>query len=204
MVECIDDESLEQQFFYAMTNPVKDGLVETVSEWKGFSSYQVLAHGKKETFTYFDRTAWHRARGKNKNLPLEQFMKKVSIEYTPLPEHMTMKSDARQAYIRREVRALEKRFQKERESLGRKAMGASALLRLDHRNRPKSAAVRTKKPLCHAASAERAKQYKEEFILYLNAYRAASIIYRSGVHEVEFPEGAIRPPLIVVCGANCE
>jgi hypothetical protein len=116
---------------------------------------------------------------------------------------MTMKSDARQAYIRREVRALEKRFQKEREALGRKAMGAAALLRLDHRNRPKSAAVRTKKPLCHAASAERAKQYKE-FIIYLNAYRAASIIYRSGVHEVEFPEGAIRPPLIVVCGANCK
>jgi hypothetical protein len=203
MVECVDDESLEQQFFYAMTNPVKDGLVETVAEWKGFSSYQALAHGKLETFTYFDRTLWHKAGGKNKNLPLEQFVKKVSVEYTPLPKHITMKSDARQAYIRREVRALEKRFQKEREALGRPAMSAAALSRLDHRSRPKSTPMRTKKPLCHAASTERAEKYKEEFMIYLAAYRAASIIYRSGMHDVEFPDGAIRPPLIDVCGANC-
>jgi hypothetical protein len=97
---------------------------------------------------------------------------------------------------------LEQRFQKEREASGRTAMGAAALSRLNHRSRPKNAPVRTKKPLCHAASEDRAKQYKDEFMTYLNAYRAASIIYRSGVHDVEFPDGAIRPPLIFVCGAN--
>jgi hypothetical protein len=202
MIECVDNESLEQQFFYAMTNPVKDGLVETLSEWKGFSSYQTLAHGKKETFTYINRTAWHKAGGKRKNLPLEQFVKQVSIEYTPLPQHTEMKPDARQAHIRREVHALEKRFQREREALGKRALGAAALSRVDHRSRPKHAPERTKKPLCHASSEERERQYKEEFQIYLNAYRAVSAVYRSGVHEVEFPEGSIRPPLIAVCGAG--
>ncbi len=202
MVECADNESLEQQFFYALTNPVKDGLVETVAEWKGFSSYQVLAHGKTETFAYIDRTAWHRSGGKKKNLPFEKFVKQISIEYTPLPQHSAMKPDARKSYIRREVRALEKRFQKEREALGRTAMGAKALSRLDHRSRPKNAAVQTKKPLCHASAHERARQYKEEFTVFLNTYRAASAMYRSGVHDTQFPDGSIRPPLIVVCGAQ--
>jgi hypothetical protein len=102
------------------------------------SSYQVLAYGKKKTFTYFDRTAWHKAQGKRKNLPLEQFVKTVSIEYTPLPQHLMMNPDARQSYIRRGVRTLEQRFQKEREVLGRPAMGAAALSRLNHRSRPKN------------------------------------------------------------------
>jgi hypothetical protein len=200
MVECLDNESLEQQFFYAMTNPVKDGLVETVSEWKGFSSYPALAFGKRETFTYFDRTMWHKSGGKRKNLPLERFVKKVSIEYTPLPQHAELKPDARRAHIRREVRALENRFRHERETVGKTAMGAAALSRLDQRSRPKNAPDRTKKPLCHASSKERAQQYKEEFLIYLHAYRIASAAYRSGAHDAVFPDGAIRPPLIVVCG----
>jgi hypothetical protein len=126
-------------------------------------------------------------------------MKKVSIEYTPLPEHMTMKSDARQAYIRREVRALEDKFRQEREARGKKVMGHSALIRISHRARPENPSVQTKKPLCHASSKEAAQQYKEEFNVYLNAYRVASDAYRSGAYDTVFPNGAIRPPLITVC-----
>ncbi|MDX2480470.1 MAG: hypothetical protein QNK24_09035, partial [Desulfuromusa sp.] len=49
-VECLDNESVEQQFFYAMTNPVKDDLVDRIAHWKGFSSYDQLALGKDNVY----------------------------------------------------------------------------------------------------------------------------------------------------------
>jgi hypothetical protein len=197
-VECVDNQSAEQQFFYAVTNPVKDGLVEKVSHWKGFSSYAALALGEEEVYTYYDRTAWHRAGGKKSKKPLEAFVKKIRLTYTPLPGWEGMKASQRQAMIRRECRELEQRFEEERQRSRSPAMGVEKLERVDHRDRPKTRPTSGRKPLCHASTAEGAKTYKESLLEFLNAYRIASAYYRSGVLDVAFPAGSIRPPLIYV------
>ncbi len=197
-VECVDNPSAEQQFFYAMTNPAKDGLVDRVAHWKGFSSYNVLARGEDEVFTYIDRTAWHRAGGKKSKKPLQAFNNSIRIEYTPLPSWESMTPPQRQAHIRREVRALEQKFRKERKASGRPAMIRAKLEKLDHRDRPKVKPPRTKKPLCHASSKEAAELYEESFREFLNAYRIASAHYRMGALDTEFPHGSIKPPLLSV------
>jgi hypothetical protein len=195
--ECVENESVHQQFEYALTNPVKDGLVERVAEWKGFSSYDYLAKGEDPVFTYIDRTAWHKAGGERSKKPLEAFVKRIRLEFTPLPGTEQMKPSARQAEIRRRCRELEQVFREEREREGRKVMSETELKKLDPRDRPKSKPKRTRKPLCHAASAEAAKAYQEAHREFLNAYRIASQAYRSGCHDVAFPSGSFRPPLIV-------
>ena len=68
----------------------------------------------------------------------------------------------------------------------------------DPRDRPKTRPVRTRKPLCHAASAEAAKVYKEAHREFLNAYRIASAAYRSGCYDVAFPSGTFRSLLAAV------
>jgi hypothetical protein len=197
-VECIDDLSLEQQFFYAMTNPVKDGLVDRVAQWKGFSSYNALALGQIEAYTYFDRTAWHRAGGVKSKKSIQAFAKTIRLNYSPLPQWESLTPSQRQAKIRRECRALEQRFREERKQTGRTVMSPGRLERTDHRDRPRTRPQRTKKPLCHASTVEGAKAYEESLREFLNAYKIASTLYRSGVLEVEFPSGSIRPPLLTV------
>ena len=197
-VECIDDQGVEQQFFYALTNPVKDGLVDRVAHWKGFSSYSALALGQPETYRYVDYTAWHRAGGKRSTKPLEQFVKTIQLKYTPLPGWENLTPEKRQAKIRRECRALETHFRQEREREGRRAMGPEKLAKVNHRDRPKTAPKRTPKPVCHSGSAEKAKAYKKALKTFLNAYAVASAYFRSGVLEMQFPPGSIRPPLIGV------
>jgi hypothetical protein len=197
-VECVDNSSLERQFFYAMTNPVKDGLVDRVAHWKGYSSYGALALGEVETFTYIDRTSWHRAGGKKSGKSLQAFTRTIRLEYTPLPQWESMRPSELQAYIRRECRALEQGFRKEREQAGRTVMSRARLEKLDHRDRPETRPQRTRKPLCHASTSEAARAYKESFNEFLNAYKNASVHYRSGVWDVEFPLGSIKPPLMTV------
>jgi hypothetical protein len=197
-VECVDDPSLERQFFYAMTNPVKDGLVDRVAHWKGFSSYNALARGDEETFTYIDRTAWHRQGGERSGKPPEAFTRSIHLEYTPLPQWEALTPSKRQALIRRECRELEKRFREEREQEGRPVMSAARMARIDHRDRPTSEPERTPKPLCHASTPEAARRFEEEYRTFLDAYVVASAAYRQGDWNAAFPRGSLKPPLMTV------
>ena len=194
-VPCLDNPGLEQQFFYAVTNPVKDGLVEKVSHWKGFSSYPQLAQGKDEVFTWFDRTTWHRDR---KRKPLQAYMKSGRIEYTPLPSVAHLKPAQQQMYIRREVRAIEQACSANRKKNHQKVMTPQKLDKTDPRQRPKTRPPRRKKPLCHCACPETARAYKILLFHFLEAYGRASAEYRRGKYDVVFPAGSYKPPLIVM------
>ncbi|MCP4601922.1 MAG: hypothetical protein GY847_15645 [Proteobacteria bacterium] len=192
--EVLDDMSLEQQLFYAVTNPVKDGLVERVAHWKGFSSYKQLATGEIETFHYIDWTAWHKAGGKKGKKKPEQFMRTVTVELTPLPAWQHMPAHKRQAYFRREVRKLEQHFREQREREGRSVIGKRKLEKIDPRERPKNPPVRTRKPICHASNKAAADEYKESLRAFLDQYLYASEMWQRGALEVEFPSGSFRPP----------
>ena len=199
-IECVDNESVEQQFFYALTNPVKDGLADRIAHWKGFSSYNALAKGEDETFTFINRTAWHQAGGKKSGKPLSAFIETIRIHYYPLPGWEWMKPHQRQARVRREVRTIESQFRREREALGIPAMSRSRMEKLDHRDRPRTRPERTPMPLCHASSAEAARLYREAYREFLSAYKVASSHYRQGAWETEFPAGSIKPPILTVQG----
>jgi len=199
-VECLDDLSVEQQFEYALLNPVKDGLIDSIRHWKGFSSYGALAQGKDPVYTYVDRTAWWKAGGPNSLKPPEAFTKTVRLKYTPLPgtEHLT--DGQRQARLRRRVRELEKQYREERILEGKPAMTAARMNKVDHRDRPTKRAKRTPKPLCHASTGYARESFKKAHRAFLDAYRAASAAYRDGAWNTEFPAGSFRPPLIVAAG----
>ena len=197
--EAIDDTSLEQQLLYAVTNPVKDGLVDRVSHWKGFSSYEQLATGKVETFTYLDRTAWHRAGGDRGRKSREAFTKTVTVELSPIPAWERLPAHKRQALFRRRVREIEQSCRNEREREGRSALGPTKLAKVDHRDRPQTRKPRTRQPLCHASSVEAANEYKSNWRSFLDRFWYASGMWLKGVRDVEFPAGSFRPPLLQLC-----
>jgi hypothetical protein len=186
--------SLEQQMLYAVTNVVKDGLVDRVAHFGGFSSYQQLATGEVEKFYYIDWTAWHRAGGKKSKKKPEAFMKSVTVALSPLPGWEQMPPHKRQAHFRREVRKLEQAFREQREKEGRRSMGRRTLEKLDPRDRPKTPAKRTRAPLCHAATKEAADEYRKRLRDFLDQYWYASGMWLRGTRDVEFPKGSYRPP----------
>jgi hypothetical protein len=192
--EAIDDESLERQLFYAVTNPVKDGLVDRVSHWKGFSSYNQLAKGEVERFRYIDWTAWHKAGGTRSKKKPSDFTVWVDVKLSPLPAWEGMSPHKRQAHFRREVRKLEQHFREQRRREGLTTMGKRELEKLDPRDRPKETPERTRKPICHASSKAAAEAYRESLFEHLDRYWYASGMWQRGIRNVEFPRGSFRPP----------
>jgi hypothetical protein len=200
--EVIDDQALEQQLFYAVTNMVKDGLLDKVSHSKGFSCYEALATGKTEKYWYTDWTGWWKGGGKRNKKPVSAYRKWVEVKYEPIPAWASMPEHKRQAHFRREVRKLEQEFREQRKGEGKRAMGPLKLARLDPRDRPKTLKEKTPQPLCHGSTEEGRQGFKEEWREFLDRYKWASGQYRSGKLDVEFPEGSFRPPLVTIVSAT--
>jgi hypothetical protein len=188
------DQSLEQQLFYAVTNVVKDGLVEEAAHWKGFSLHNQMATGDIEKFYYIDYAAWRKAGGPKSGKPASAFMKTTTVELTPLPSQATWKPDKRQAHFRREVRNLEQFHRENREREHKTVVGRTALAQVDPRDRPKTRPIRTPKPKCHATTKAALDEYLKDYGAFLNVYYVASEEWMSGIWTAEFPTGCFRPP----------
>jgi hypothetical protein len=194
---CLDDRSAEQQLIYCLTNPVKDHLVETVRESPFFTCYRNLAHGEPLEFFWIDWDAYFNAGGpRKKSHRPKDYLSWLSLELTPLPHQADWPEHKRQTWIRQEVRAVEQRTRDELRSVGRKAMGSAAQFAVDPRDRPADPKNAGPQPLCHATDPETRRAYRHRWRETVHAHRAASIDYRLGYWEREFPEGTFRPPLI--------
>ena len=197
--EAIDDDAAAQQLFYAVTNPSKDGLIDRVKNWKGLSSYNQLATGRVDRFSYINRTAWHKAGGARSKKSIHAFTEWTEVKLSPLPGWEDLPPKTRQENFRRQVREMETEFRKERELKGRRAMTRRAMEKVDHRDRPKKKAKYSRQPMYHASTIEAGKEFERGWREYLSEYYAAAGQFLSGNFNVEFPKGSIRPPIIQIC-----
>jgi len=198
---CIDDRAAEQQLLYILTNPVKDGLLESVAESPLFTTYTSLAHGKPLRYWRIDWSAYQLAGGsRKKGHSPKDYLEWLRLELDPLPHQAGWAEHRRRAWVRRQVREFEEAKAAEMRAEGRRALGASALFALDPRGRPREAKENGPQPLCHASDPVARREYVKQWRELVRAYRAASIEYRLGMWEREFPEGTFRPPLVRCCG----
>ena len=194
-IHCLDDESVLSCFYYALTNPVKDGLCDSVAEWEGFSSYVFQTTDALAEFEYIDRTTWHL---EGRRRPLQAYAKTALLLFTPLPGMEKLSDKSRRAHIAAEVAVREARFFAERRKSGRKAKNAAGRAKIKPMGMPKNRASWTPCPLCHAATIAAYEAYRVAYRAFLKAYRAASREYLSGKLLKAFPPSSLRPPIIRV------
>ncbi len=192
---CVSDERAEERLCYAMTNPMKDGLVDKLSQYPGFSTYRELARGEGQRYYYFDRTAWWKQGGPAGKRRLEDFIVWVPLEVSPLPHLQKLTAPQRETRFRHKLKEYEEKFRDQRKSAGKTVFGVKGLREMNHRDRPKSDHKRSVQPLCHASNAEQWIEYQKKFRETQKARMEASIAFRQGQFDVEFPRGTFPPPL---------
>ena len=194
---CLDEESVEQQLVYSVTNPVKDHLVERVLESPYFTTFRHLAQGKKLEYFRIDWDAYNKAgaRRKKNHCP-QNYLRWLELDITPVPGQEDWPAHKRNSFARAQIRAVEEQMKEELRKKGQRAMGAAAQFRLNPRGRPRDPKSSGPQPLCHCADHNMRAEYKERWREIVSDHRAASIEYLLGYWEREFPEGTFRPPLI--------
>ena len=203
---CLDDDAAEQQMVYALANAVKDGHVEHVANSPFFSTYAWHRvdgeSAEPHRYWYFDYAGWWKKGGPRRTNRLKDFLKWVDVEIEPLPAHARLTPHQRRARIRHTVRDIERETAERMKLEGRTVVGFARLRALDPRGRPRIPKSSGHQPLCHATNAATRRKFKREWREVVHEHRRASIDYRAGDHEREFPDGCYRPPLITPYAAS--
>jgi len=193
---CSNDDQAFQQLVYALTNPVKDGLVDRVRSSPFFSTYRAQARGEELRFFDIEWERYWEAGGPfNRRLHPKQFMVWRTLEITPLPHLADLPEQKRRTLIRKAVEAVEEKTAEELKREGRKFCPVSRHFETDPRDRPQSPRESGRKPLIHASTRAERNAYRDKVREVMNAYVPASVAFRSGCFDVEFPPGTFRPPI---------
>ena len=203
---CLDDDAAEQQMVYALANAVKDGQIERVEKSPFFSTYAWhhvdTACAGPHRYWYFDYAAWWRKGGPRKGNRLKDFLEWVEVEIAPLPGLHALSLHQRQTRLRHQLREVERSTAERLAAEGRTAVGFNSLRRIDPRGRPHNPKTSGRQPLCHASDPLVRKIFEREWREFLREHRRASIDYRAGFYEREFPDGSYRPPLTTPYSAS--
>jgi hypothetical protein len=193
---CASDDNAFQQLIYALTNPVKDGLVDRVRRSPFFSTYRQQAFG--EPLSYWDiewERYWEAGGPFNKRLSPKQFMTWRTLEITPLPHLADMPEHKRRTLIRKAVEAVEEETAEKLKLEGRVFCPVSRHFETDPRSRPATPRASGRKPLIHASTKAERDLHRDKLRDVMKRYVPASAAFRTGLFDVEFPPGTFRPPL---------
>lgn len=193
------DSAAMNQFLYTVLQPVRDGLVEKVSDYPGYNCLHDAAWGIPRTFTIVDWAKYEAALKRKKRVNIKDFKRKVTLTYARLPgyEHLSREEYAKTIFARVEAERL--KIIAARLAEGKKGfLGRAALLATVPGSRawsPKVSHRRQFRPRFISGSKELNDAGYAWYLEMYFWYRAASQRYRNGELEVEFPPGMYRPYL---------
>jgi hypothetical protein len=180
VVRLVSPDDTLAKMVYALSNPVKDQLVEKAHHWPGVSSLGAVLHGKPLTA----KRPRHFFR-EDGPMPEEVTL---TFERPPGFEHLSQEEFA--ALVMEKIQAVEEAAARERERTGRRILGRRAVLRQDWRARPASQEPRRQ---LSPRVAARNQWSRMEALLrnkaFLNAYRRARDAFLRGIAGVLFPAG---------------
>jgi len=180
VVRLVDPDDVIDKMVYALSNPVKDGLVSKARHWPGASSLSALEHGK----------------GLAASRPHHFFR-----DDGDMPEHVSlaiarprglegMTDEAFVAGVLERLRAVEVKAAAERQRSGQQVLGRHTVLTQRWRDRP---ATREPRRQLDPRVAARNKWRRIEALMrnreFRAAYAAAREAFVAGVRDVIFPAG---------------
>ena len=180
VVRLVERDDILKKMIYALTNPVKDPLVEHVWEWPGVNSYVATVDGTSLTATR----------------PAHFFRKDGTMPETVTltlarPQGFEEMSDKEfAALIKARVAAAEESAAADRRTKGINVLGRERILKQDWRARPKSAEPHFKLSPRVAAMNQWARiEALTRNTQFLAAYVAAKNDFAKGLRDVVFPAG---------------
>lgn len=169
----LDDASLIGRIVYTLMNPVAAGLVARAAEYPGLSSLEA--------------NVGIRAACGAVEVPIERPPQWVELDPIEL--------SVQRAWVRQELRARETAAKASRIERGLPRPKPERCLQLDPFGRPPRPA-RKPAPPCFAATESAKRAYLELRRAFVEAFMAASELFRAGVLDVMFPAGSFPPRLM--------
>jgi len=180
VVRLVDPSDVLNKMTYALTNPVKDGLVESAHHWPGVTSLRFLIHG---TPLVASRPRhFFRDEGSMPDTVTLQFSRPKGFEDLTAAQFASL--------VTERIRELEAKVANERRRTGAPILGRRAVLKQRWSARP---TTREPRRGLDPRVAARSRWSRIEALLrnkiFRDAYAAARTNFQRGVRDVLFPAG---------------
>jgi hypothetical protein len=183
VVKLADAAAVLDKMTYALTNPVKDHLVERVAEWPGVNAYEALVRGQALTAhrpRHFFREGGH--------MPAS-----VTLTFARPKAFEALSPEDFAAMIRENVRSAEERAALERKRRGVDVLGRQRVLAQDWRGHPVTPELRGQlRPTVASRNKWRRFESLHHDRTFCDEHAAARKAMASGRRDVVFPPGTYR------------
>jgi hypothetical protein len=180
VVRLVEPSDVLDKMTYALTNPVKDGLVEKAHHWPGVSSLTAQLHGR--SLSAHRPRHFFRDEGAMPEVVTLSFATPRGFEHLTAPEFANL--------VLERVRQVEESIAAERRRTGAGVLGRRAILAQRWADRP---LTREPRRGLSPRIAARSKWSRIEALLrsraFRDAYLAARARFIEGVRDVVFPAG---------------
>ena len=178
-----DAEAIFDKMIYALTNPVKDHLVDKVFNWPGFNSLRYQLQDKpvvvKRPKWFFD--------------PEGEMPEQVELRFKRPPEFAHLSQEQWAAKLRAAAEQVERNAAEERHRTGRHIVGRKAILRQSPYSCPKSYSERRGlRPRVATKNKWRRIELLQANRAFVNSYREAFARRSAGEDAVVFPIGTYK------------
>jgi putative transposase len=180
VVRLVEPGDVLEKMTYALTNPVKDGLVERARQWPGVTSLEAMMRG---TRLYASRPRhFFRDEGVMPETVSLSFSRPKGLEHLSAAEFVEL--------VAERVRQVEEMVLVERRRTGARVLGRRGVLAQRCGDRPNNREPRRE---LNPRVAARSKWHRIEALLrnkaFRDAYAAARATFIAGVRDVLFPAG---------------
>jgi len=191
-LEVLEIEDALEALVYTVTNPTKHGLVANPSSWPGISTYKEnCLNAKPKSYTFFNYTSYSIAKRKAFNtgevVRRSDYETEYVLKLKKLPGYSI--EEIQKAVSKRTRKLQEEKWAKNEKFLGRKAV----LLQPRAGAFPKKT-NKSSRPACYTKCKRALAKFKEELKLKKEKYSLASILYRLGKEDFDFPLFCYLPP----------
>ena len=182
--EILSEDDLLEGFLYVVTNPCRHGLVSDVREWTGLNCFSQVLDERPRHYSFHHYSAVRE----------EDRVSTHAIRLSVLPQFEQLSKKQRRKEITSLLERRMKTIREERYQAGAGFLGVEALKEQSPFDTPRDMSE-SPRPPCYTFNAVLRKAWKAVERLRREQYSEASLRYRLGEREVEFPEFTFLPPV---------
>lgn len=192
-----DPQDVERYFFYTVLQPVKDGLVERISDYPGYNCFHDAIYNLPRTFRVVDWQAYNAAKVRNPHILVKDHITTVTLRYERLPGYEKLSQKAYAKLMLKKLEDYRQEIINERRAKGLGFVGPSLIRKVLPGTLPRETKTSTRlshRPRVLCICPVRGAELRAWYFTIVYEYRAASKLYRMGELSATFPEGTYRPP----------
>lgn len=186
-------EDIERQFFYTVLQPVKDRLVDRLSDYPFYSCFNDAISGNVRRFKIVNWTSFNERRRWNPNERIADHVETFELRFKRLPGYELLSP---REYKQMMLKKLEEHRRRILTETTTPALGRMALLRVKPGTKaknPKQSARTEFRPRILCSCPELRRYMYDWYFDHFYRFKLASLRYRTGELTVRFPIGMYRP-----------